>query len=176
MKKSFWLILSAFILMIGVLPAQALDGDRKGIVLNLGAGMGLADVSASDGTSLGLAGDFKIGSGLNSQILIYFTNRTLFFSQNDSGLTSGLSAVGASYFLKSEAPSFFVSGAFGEGRLIDSNVSGSKSGLGYTAGLGFEFASNWIVEATYMNAKVDSGLDADWTISNLVLSFSWLAY
>ena len=183
------------ILVIGILAAAgqvlAFDGDRQGFMLNLGLGFGQAKETVSIGgvdasvKENGFGGDFKIGGGINSQTLLYYSNRTLFYSLDSYDVlgnpttydwVNGMSAAGVSYFLNPQAPSFFFSGAVGIGVLMDREAEENESGLGVTLGLGYEFATNWIIEVTYMTAKVAEELGADLTISNFMVSVSWLAY
>jgi len=165
---------------------QAFDGDRNGFMLNLGAGFGKAEFSISNDNSSvsldenGFGGDFKIGMGNNSQTLIYYTNRTLFYTIENVDFINGMSAIGASYFFEPQAPSFFLSAGMGLGVLAistsDSFDTESESGLGFTVGAGYEFATNWIIEATYLDATVASENNIDLGISNLMISVSWFAY
>ena len=143
-------------------------------MLNLGLGFGqgkLSDSSDSvDGTGFGT--DFKIGAGTSDKLMIYYTNRVVWYSPDGASSTwyNGMSAVGVSYFLEPQSPSFFFSGALGIG--VISNTFDSESGFGFTLGAGYEFARNFIAEITYMYA----GLDNDLSISNIALTVSWLAY
>jgi len=145
-------------------------------MLNLGAGVGQGKLSwndySIDGT--GLATDFKIGGGPSSQVLLYYSNRVVWYSPSGySGTWSNaMSAAGLSYFLEPQAPSFFFSGGLGLGAIGDSDGTDSESGFGLTLGAGYEIVQNLIVEFTYMHASLDN----DYSISNLMLTVSWLAY
>lgn len=196
MKRNLLALFLALALIATAFQAQAFDGDRKGFMLNLGVGAGSAKMTGSAGDfdasldETGFGGDFKIGGGINPQTMIYYTNRTLFYSTEmtyydpiletnhtaSSDLINGMSAVGVSYFLEPQAPSFFFSGALGIGVLTDSEGDDSESGFGFTVGAGYEFAKNWIIEGTYMHAGIGEELGVDFSISNLMLSVSWLAY
>lgn len=195
MKKTITMTIMALVSLALATPTLGFDGDRQGFMLNLGAGFGQAKQTASamgvevslDATGFG--GDFKIGGGVNPQMLIYYTNRTLFHTQEvtytdpyygpqtlEADYVNGMSAVGVSYFLAPEAPSLFFSGGIGLGVLMDREAEESESGVGFTAGIGYEFASNWIVEGTIMSAKVFEEMGVEMSISNLMVSISWLAY
>ena len=97
------------------------------------------------------------------------------WSANNVDVTTGISAAGFSYLLKPEAPSFFFSGSLGLGVASIEN-SDSETGFGFGIGVGFEFARNWIVEATYLNAKVWEEQGYSISASNLALTISWFAY
>ncbi len=182
MKNTLISLSLVLILVSAVEPAQAFDGDRKGFMLNLGIGAGKAEVFVTGGDisssmdEIGFGGDLKIGGGVNSQTVIYYTSRTLFYSVNDYSAVNGMSALGVSYFLEPQAPSVFFSGGLGLGALIDIDGQDSESGIGYTLGVGFEFVPNWTLEATYMRATVESEGELDLGISNLMISISWFAY
>ncbi len=176
MKTKALLLTLALLLFVAPLTASAFDGDRKGFMLNLGAGFGQGKLSGHgdsvDGTGFGT--DFKIGAGTSSQLMIYYTNRVVWYTPDGASSTwyNGMSAAGVSYFLNPDAPSFFFSGALGIGVIAVSDGFDSESGFGFTLGAGYEFARNFIAEITYMNA----GLDNDYSISNIALTVSWLAY
>jgi len=176
MKIKALLITLALLLLVAPLTASAFDGDRKGFMLNLGLGFGQGKLSGSsdsvDGTGFGT--DFKIGAGTSSQLMIYYTNRVVWYSPDGASSTwyNGMSAAGVSYFLNPDAPSFFFSGALGIGVISAFDGLASESGFGFTLGVGYEFARNFIGEINYMNA----GLDNDLSISNIALTISWLAY
>ena len=77
------LLCAALFLLMAPMQASAFDGDRQGFMLNLGGGLGQGKLTASGGgasasvDAIGFGGDFKIGGGPSSQVLIYYTNRTL---------------------------------------------------------------------------------------------------
>ena len=173
--KSILLIL--IVLMVAApLTSSAFDGDRKGFMLNLGAGFGQGKLSwhseSVDGT--GFATDFKIGGGPSSQVLVYYTNRVVWYSPEGAfnTWTNGMSAAGVSYFLKPQAPSFFFSGALGLGAIGDSDGRDGESGFGFTIGAGFEIIRSLTLELNYMGASLDN----DFSISSLLFTVNWLAY
>lgn len=182
MRKMSFRILLVCILMIAAVQVQAFDGDRQGFMLNLGMGFGKAEITGSSNSvsvstdENGFGGDFKLGGGINPQTMIYYTNRTLFYTVDSTSLVNGMSAVGVSYFLQPQVPSFFFSGAMGIGVFLDDDADESESGFGCTVGIGYEFSKNWIIEGTYMSAQVAEETGVDLSISNLMVTVSWLAY
>ena len=180
MKTKALFLIVALLMLAVPMTASAFDGERHGFMLNLGIGFGQGKISAGgesvDGT--GICTDFKIGGGPNNQILVYYTNRALWYSPENTSveLINGMSAAGVSYFLEPQAPSFFFSGALGVGVLTDSEFDGSESGFGVTLGVGYEIVNNFIVEFTFMHAGLANDYDFDASISNLALTISWLAY
>ncbi len=189
MKTKILLLAAVLFLLMAPFQASAFDGDRQGFMLNLGLGFGQGKLSASGfGASasvdaIGFGGDFKIGGGPSSQVQIYYTNRTLWYSPEAGGesgdLINGMSAAGVSYFLEPQAPSVFFSGALGMGVVVDSEADDSMSGFGFSLGVGFEFVPNFIAELTFMHSGVsgDNDIDGiDFSISNIMVTVSWLAY
>ncbi|MEN8007702.1 MAG: outer membrane beta-barrel protein [Candidatus Krumholzibacteriota bacterium] len=189
MKIKALFLTTVLFLLVAPLTASAFDGDRNGFMLNLGAGMGQGKLSASGfGASasfdaMGFGTDLKIGGGLSSQVLLYYTNRALWYTPEVAGidwkLTNGMSAAGVSYFLEPQAPSVFFSGGLGVGVVNDRDVDETMSGFGITLGVGFEFARNVIAELTLIHSGVSGDNDIegiDWTISNVMVTVSWLAY
>jgi len=180
MKIKVLLVFLALLMFAVPMTASAFDGERQGFMLNLGAGFGQGKISWKGGSvdGTGICTDFKIGGGPSNQFLVYYTNRALWYSPDNSSvdLVNGMSAGGVTYFLEPKAPSFFFSGALGIGVLTDSEVSDSESGFGLTVGIGYEIVRNFIVEFTYMYAGLSNDYDEDPSISNLALTISWLAY
>jgi opacity protein-like surface antigen len=180
--KKFGILLSLIVLVaMFASQAQAFDGDRKGFVLNLGAGAGQGKLKLSNSSDsisddgIGFSTDFKIGAGLSSNSVLYYSNRVIWWSSEGVSVTTGMSAVAFSYFFSPEAPSFFLSGSIGIGVASIEDLD-SESGAGFGIGAGFEFAKNWTVEASYLSAKVWEEFGVSLTASNLALTVSWFAY
>lgn len=162
------------------LNSSAFDGERKGFMLNLGAGFGQGKVSWDGGSvdGVGFGTDFKIGGGPSNQLQIYYTNRALWYSPEGASVTwiNGMSAAGVSYFLEPQAPSFFFSGALGIGVLTESDGRDGEAGFGLTLGIGYEIVRNFIAELTFMHAGLSGDFDDNPSVSNIMVTFSWLAY
>lgn len=174
-------MLLVFVLVAAiVLPgsAGAFNDDRQGFILGLGAGYGSAQQSGGgDSDSYGgVATTFRIGGGVNSQTLIYYSNRVVFFSVRDYSFYQGMSAAGVSYFLQPTGPSFFFTGELGIGVLGTWEAGGgSDSGFGFTLGAGYEVTPHFLLEANYMRASVGDS-PYDYTISNFTFTASWLGF
>ncbi len=171
MKIRVLLITTALFLLVAPLTASAFDGERKGFMLNLGAGFGQTFSSGGSNNTTGFVTDFKIGGGPSNKVQVYYTNRVLWYSYDftSTTLAKGMSAMGVSYFLKPHSPSLFFSGALGLAAINSSSGRSSDPGFGFTLGIGLEFARHFIWEITVMNASNNIG-------SNLMVSISWLAY
>ena len=178
MKLKITIVLALVALIAVPNQAAAFNDERQGFMLGLGAGFGSAKVSwdGDSESNSGLATTFKIGGGTSNQLQLYYSNRVIFFSENDINFYQGMSAFGVSYFLEPTAPSFFFSGELGLG-VFDTFESGLEgdSGFGFTIGAGFEVSPHLILEANYMNAGVGES-PFDYTISNFTLTLSWLGY
>jgi hypothetical protein len=174
--------------------AQAFDGARKGFVLGLGLGFGSAKQTISaQGVSLsntegGLATTFKIGAGLSDNFVLYYSNRVVFFNadvtvgltNSSHSLNQGMSAVAGSYYLEPAGPSFFFTGELGVGILTDRDADASDSGFGVGLGVGYDFGNHFVLEGTFMHAKVgaeDVGdVTIDESITNLAVTASWFGF
>jgi hypothetical protein len=159
--------------------SQAFNNERKGFILGLGGGYGSAKVSGDNDSDSwgGLATTFKIGGGTTDQVLLYYSNRVVFFSVNSYNFYQGMSAFGVSYFLEPQAPSFYFSGELGLGILGTWEEGGdSDSGFGFTFGAGYEVSPHFVLEANYMRASVSSDGGFDYTISNFTFAASWLGF
>jgi hypothetical protein len=180
MKTKALVITSAFLMILVPLTTSAFDGERHGFMLGLGAGYGQGKISYNDSSvdGMGFCSDFKIGGGPSNKVLVYYTNRALWYSPGEysDSVINGMSAAGVSYFLEPQAPSFFFSGALGLGVISDSDASDGESGLGFTFGIGFEMVRSFIVELTYMRSGLSTESTSDWSISNIAVTLSWLAY
>jgi opacity protein-like surface antigen len=171
--------LVCLLLIAIMLPSegQAFDKQRKGFVLGLGLGYGSAKLKYGDDSESygGLATTFKIGAGLSEQVLLYYSNRVVFFSPDnvDATFYQGASAVAVSYFLNPAAPSFYFTGELGLG-VLDSTESGidSETGFGWSLGVGFEFSRSWTVEANYLGNSYDDPGSG----SNITFAICWLPY
>ena len=180
MRTKAFLITITLMILLGSMTASAFDGDRKGFMLNLGAGFGQGKISWDGGSSsgMGFGSDLKIGGGTSSQLQFYYSNRVIWYSPDNSSaeLVNGMSAAGFTYFYKPQAPSLFILFALGIGVLSDSEASDGEAGFGATIGVGYEIVRSLTVEFTYMNAELSEDYDIDASISNLMLTISWLAY
>lgn len=180
MKIKAILITTALLMIVAPLTSSAFDGDRKGFMLNLGAGFGQGKVSWDGGSAdnTGFGTDFKIGGGPSSQVLVYYTNRALWYKPDNarSNWVNGMSAAGVSYFLKPQSPCFFFSGALGMGVLTESDGRDGESGFGFTLGVGYEIVRSFIAEITFMHAGLSGDYNDNPSISNIMVTFSWLAY
>ena len=137
-------------------------GKRKGFILGLGLGANFLNTSVKfeGGGSDNLfrkptfLTDFIIGAGINEQLLIYYSSKVHWFSEegfsgDDIILTYGLGNVGATYFLKETIESPFVTGGIGFSSLnapFEEEVE-AEFGIGLYIGGGYQFADHFLVQA-----------------------------
>jgi len=146
---------------------QALDGERQGFFIGLGAGVGSVDELSGDDP--GFVTSFKIGGGPSNQVLVYGSNRVVYINNT----YQGMSALGASYFLRPSGSSLFIAGEVGLAALGSrTGLSGSNSKVGFTLGIGYQLPLNLMLEADYMQASMESGTE----LKSYTLTLSWFIF
>lgn len=194
MKK--FLAIIVCIVLLTPAYALALDGNHRGFLVGLGLGFGSAKQTVSSGgTSVsnsesGVATSFKIGGGINDQVLLYYSSRVVFYSTDvatadgivDRSFYQGLNSVACTYYLEPAGPSFFFTGELGIGVIVDrdGDDDASETGFGLGLGVGYEFSPHFSVEGAFMHAKVGSeaidGHDVDFSINNVTVTMNWLGF
>ena len=175
-------ILLTACLVIATSQALAFDGDRHGFMIGLGAGSGTAEtefIVGDDRDSVdesGIATTFMLGGGVHPKALLYYLNRAVFYTAEDSEPVNGLSGVGMTYFLSRQAPSFFINGGVGFGAYQGGRGAETEIGDGFTVGVGFEFINHWTIEASYLDAKIFSAGNIEFNIYNVALTVNVLLY
>lgn len=174
---------AAFLLPAGV-GAQEEGKPRRGFVLNLGAGPAATrynhssfGVSGPSTTNLAVGTDFKIGHAFSDQLLVYYSNDASFFAPEGTGVDlvgSGMSGLGATYFIETRSPSPFVHGSFGIAawnELAANGVTEAEAGLGISIGGGYEFARHWLLDV-----DIVYGRPGGRSITTLRTAINWLLY
>ena len=164
-------MISILILLAAILhpsQGQAFDGERQGFFIGLGAGAGSVDELSGD--DLGFVTSFKIGGGPSNHVLVYGSNRVIYIN----GSYLGMSALGASYFLRPSGHSLFIAGevgltAYNSRTGFRTGPNGSYSNIGFTLGIGYQLPVDLLLEADYMQASMESGTELK--IYTLTLSF-----
>ena len=150
-----FLCLFAGIVAVSV-PAHAFDGKRTGFILGFGAGPSVtsftqtlsygSDSYTSDRENkLSLATDFKIGAGVNERLLIYYINRTNWFSiENIIGdsviIANSAGLLGMSYYFNETSPSPYIHGLVGISTWDAPFEDDSDAWIGFGIGAGFGYA------------------------------------
>ncbi|NUO79219.1 outer membrane beta-barrel protein [candidate division KSB1 bacterium] len=171
-RTTLLLLLLAPVILINATNAFAWDGKRKGFVLGVGAGGGLAsfkpyakfsDNETSDGertSKFAFMSDFKIGYAPSNQVALYWMSKVAWFGytfeyrdefidlRESYTLANGIGGVGVSYYFQPEGPSPYVSAGFGFSTWdapFEENSDGI-SGSGFALGAGYEFSKHWSLE------------------------------
>ena len=137
-------------------------GKRKGFILGFGVGPSYLNTSVkfNDGSTDNIFNkpafltDFIIGAGINEQLLIYYSSKVRWFSEEgfdgeDIVLTYGLGSLGATYFLNEAIVSPFVTAGIG---FSSTNAPFEKEaeaeiGIGLYIGGGYQFTDHFLVQA-----------------------------
>ena len=185
-------------LMLAVLLLTASEAEaqkpRKGFILNLGAGPAFTNFKfAGDGfegsgeSKIAVGTDFKIGYAASDQLMIYYSNDAAFFSYDigvagfdDYLVASGLSGLGATWFLKPRAPSAYLDATIGiaawnEISTDDGTVDGI-TGAGLSVGGGLEFARHWLADGELIVGRPRGDFDEGYNIMTLRVGLIWLLY
>jgi hypothetical protein len=162
-------ITTAALVLLAVFMATsafALDGTRKGFILGFSVGGGYqsytvdidayVDTSTSRQNHGAFATDFRIGGGITEQFTLYYANRLAWFGVSDEvwvkNFTAafGVGLVGASYYFKATAPSWYILGSIGTAAWLFpfEEDTGTAGGFGVSGGVGYEFARHWAFEGT----------------------------
>ena len=173
------LTLAAVALALAVPLHGIAQVDRKGFVLNLGLGAARVTTSRDFGgssTAIGVGTDFKIGYAPSDQLLIFYSNDAAFHGQetNDDLIGSGMSGVGATYFIGPEQNALYVSGSIGVAARNVLSSSGSVdavTGTGFSLGGGYEFARHWLLDAEVVKGSLDG-----MSFTTLRAGLIWLLY
>ena len=162
MKKLFIIVLVIFCITH---HATAFDNKRSGFVIGGLGGIGLTiwnqSVNGFDTdteTDFSVHTDFRIGGGFNGDTsLLYFWNVVNWFSMvnvpgDDVVITSGVTALGFSYYFKPTAPSFYINAGLGISSWTAPFEEGAEYwwGFGLMGGVGYEFTRHWSMEFGFM--------------------------
>jgi hypothetical protein len=152
------LIVACFVLALAG-RAAALDGERKGFMVDFGLGGGyISDESilATDNTG-GAAATFNIGYGVSNQLMIYLGARSGAWSSSFTNETAsiGVGAIGATFYFSETAPSGYINGVVGSANYDNGQTA---DGGGFCLGVGYEWIENWSFGADYTLGQI-SGLN-----------------
>jgi hypothetical protein len=126
--------------------------------------------------------DFKIGYAPTDNLAIYWMSKVAWFNEeinfDDKTLhINDVGGLGASYFFNKSAPSPYFNGGIGYPTFtpLYGEDMINYSGLGISAGAGYEFASHWSAEANFTYGK-PSYEEAYINIAALRLTVNYLLY
>nr|MBN2276278.1 hypothetical protein [candidate division Zixibacteria bacterium] len=159
-------------------PGFAFDKERKGFILGFGLGPGFTSYSETrvesgqddvtqDGSKFSFLSNFKIGYAPSNQLMVYWLSNVAWYGidtsvemyydgdkesylpYNDVTLLSGVGGIGVTYFFRPKAPSIFVTAGAGLSAMsLPFEGTDTRTGLGISGGIGYEFARNWCLEAS----------------------------
>ena len=140
----------------------ALDGNRAGFILGLGAGGGYArDMEVEDSytdswSEFAVKTDFLIGYAPSNRLAITWSSKVSWYSSDDL-IANGTYGLGITYFLSEDINANFIQAVIGFNNVsipfADKDEYEKRTWTGFGLGIGFgrEVSKNWII-----------GLDATW--------------
>jgi hypothetical protein len=169
--------------LLATTSLEAFDEQREGFIVSFGAGVSSINTEidfsryGADDTSFGLATSFKIGYGFTNQFLLYYINDISWYGYdndpNDDTYTSGLTGIGASYYIQENSP-FYVMGGVGIGSFTNFSESEGETGSAFIIGGGYEVSPHIQVEATYLSTSVkEDSIDLDTGAFRLTANYIW---
>jgi hypothetical protein len=173
--------LAGFALLAAILasPAEAFDGRREGFVLGASVGYGWLWVPQFDGDheeGNGIATRLEIGVGLDERWILHYSGRQILNLTGDVSYTQVFPMIAATYYLKDEARSAYLTGGGGVGFFTGFGSDDISGGFTFFGGAGYEFAPHWRVEADYVNTLDTSGGAGPESTHTLLVTVGTLAY
>jgi hypothetical protein len=200
LRKIIIAISSMALLLLITSDSLAFDKERKGFLLGFGIGAGYAsytdavDISGKEAfsetkTGFGFATDFKMGYAPSNKLMVYWLSKviwigkkfadedTLVLRTNESiTAITAVGGLGLTYYLKPEAPSAFVTLGVGlSAWSYPFQDVDPWTGPGIAGGIGYEFATNWSIEASVLwgkptDEKVDYKYNADFLSAGVTIN------
>lgn len=151
--------------------AEEPSARRKGFIIGFGAGAGMHKtpsfsvfdrfgrvISAGGGEyKLAIVTDFTIGYAPGDQLLLYYSNKAA-FTTDDRVDAVGVSGFGVTYMFRRTAPTSFVNGTIGAGAARTFvGSSSAESGAGYAIGGGYEFARHFSLTGDAIFVRLGNG-------------------
>ena len=179
-RTTLLLVLLAPVILINATNAFAWDGKRKGFVLGVGAGGGLAsfkpyakfsDNETSDGertSKFAFMSDFKIGYAPSNQVALYWMSKVAWFGYKlefegevfqSYTAANGFGGVGVTYYFQPEGPSPYLTAGLGFSTWdapFEENSDGLSSS-GIALGAGYEFSKHWSLEGNFSWGSPNEG-------------------
>lgn len=147
--------------------------NRKGFIIGIGAGGGLHRtpgfsvfdrfgrlISSGGGTNnFAIVTNFLVGWAPSDRALLFYSNKAT-FTTDENYDALGVTGFGATYMFRPTSPSAYVTGSVGGG--FGASLTGSTTsdvGLGWSAGVGWEFRRHLSVEGDVLMVQLGSGQD-----------------
>lgn len=172
LSLAFWLFF-AHSSLTNVSSASAFDNNRQGFVLGFGVGLGAMEVDSETESFLGLQTDLKIGGGVSNQLLVHYTGKQFWFNDDDFFFTLANPMIGLTYYVLETSPSVFITGGVGLSLVgaFSDNAAGAGAGLGFFAGVGYEFHPKWNLELDVIRSRFQDVYLWNFTMTVNVLGY-----
>ena len=160
------LCLTSVVILLALLSAPSVQAAPNRLFLDLGAGWAGTSLH-QDTTGLppenyrelardeqGMLFDFRAGVNINKRLAMYMTHRWTNITTDEldnpvpHDVTFSLTALGASYRFRSEAPTFYLTAGAGKATWND------EDGIGGFYGAGYQVTTNMAVEITEMSGDM----------------------
>lgn len=147
-------------------PVSALDKNRQGFVLGLGAGFHHTNIRdngvpfydvAQDESEESLSTSFRLGFGFNEHFLMYLSNDVNWYTEDieSDPTTVSLAGLGMSYYITPSPETVYLTAAYGRAERDELiGTSNLYRGNGFSVGVGYEFARWLSFQADYMNLSM----------------------
>jgi hypothetical protein len=158
---------------VGAAESPERTASRKGFIIGVGAGGGLhrtpsfsvfdrfgRPISSGGGTNnFAIVTNFLVGWAPTDRVLLFYSNKAT-FTTDENYDALGVTGFGATYMFRPTSPSAYVTGSIGGG--FGASVTGSTAsdvGLGWSAGVGWEFRRHLSLEGDVLMVQLGSGQD-----------------
>ena len=184
-KLKIKLVIGMTLLFFGChLNAFALDGERKGFIIGVGAGLHRVNMDYDNiddpDAKFGLATSLKIGGGITNQFTLYYVRNASWFKFEEDHKSytavTGISGIGATYYFSPTAPSGYILGAIGVGDIdapFEDDVDG-ETGSAFMIGGGYEFSPHVHIEGTFISTDIDfEYMDLTTRAFQITINYLW---
>lgn len=153
------LCVSSLILAMLAAPAFAhgavFDGQRKGLILGGGLGGSYLSWKYGDIDWTGTA-NFKVGYAPSNSFEVYWASIVSYIASDSDSSAAGANCIAVTKYLKPEGRGLFFCGGIGAAYNNSTEAGGpSYSGFGGFAGLGYDFAKHFYIQADVLYSDVD---------------------
>lgn len=189
--------LIALILLIWVIPVQAFDGHRQGFFVGGGVGFGLSsftqklsgndELTSDRSNKPALQTDLKAGSGMRDNLQIFYALKISWLKMknvfgDNVTVSSGIHSLGATYYLRPDAPSYYLTGGLGVAYWtlpFEDDAPDTWYGIGIYGGAGYEFKRHYSVEINLGYGhpqKTQNNIKASANVISIQAVFGAMAY
>jgi hypothetical protein len=160
MKPKILTVVCVSSLILAMLAAPAFahgavfDGQRKGFIL--GGGLGGSYLSWDYGDiNWTVTANFKVGYAPSNSFEVYWATIVSYIAFDSDDFASGANCIAVTKYLKPEGRGLFFCGGIGLAYTNGLDGAPSHSGFGGFAGLGYDFAKHFYIQADALYSDVD---------------------